>query len=172
MGKEISYSSLSKLLGVANQSTISNYCSYLIDSFLCFLINRYDYSLKKQIFYPKKIYFIDQALAKTVGFRASEDYGRLLENIVLLELKRRDCEIYFHKAKKECDFLVKEGVRIKHAIQVSVHLSSAQVKNREISGLKECYIITESESGKEIIESNGNKYLINIVPIWQWLLQN
>lgn len=181
VGKEITYNSVSKLLGVSSSSTISDYCSYLVDSFLCFLINRYDYSLKKQIFSAKKVYFIDQALAKTVGFRVSEDYGRLLENIVLLELKRRDCEIYFHKAKKECDFLVKEGVQIKQAIQVSLHLNSVQIKNREISGLLEAmetygleegYIITESESGKEIIEFNGSKYLINIVPIWQWLLQN
>jgi uncharacterized protein len=67
------------------------------DSFLCFFINRYDFSLKKQLHYAKKNYFIDQALARTIGFRFSEDRGRILENIVFIELKRRHQEIYFHK---------------------------------------------------------------------------
>src|SRR5690606_20869986 len=97
--KEFTYNSVRKLLGLASSNTVAEYCHYLENSFLCFSINRFSYSLKKQIHYAKKIYFIDQALAECVGFRFSDDNGRTLENIVFLELLRRDREIYFHKEK-------------------------------------------------------------------------
>ena len=64
-------------------------------------------------------------------------------------------EIYFHKDKKECDFLVREGNRIVQAIQVATSLLSPEVKKREIEGLieamraydlQEGIILTENES--------------------------
>jgi predicted AAA+ superfamily ATPase len=180
VSKEITYNSLRKMLGLASASTVSDYCTYLENSFLCFFINRYDYSLKKQLQYAKKVYFIDQALAKTVGFRISEDSGRLLENIVFLELKRRYQEIYFHKANKECDFLVRQNGRISIVMQVCLQLSNPETKRREIAGLTEAlelydlktgYIITEDEENTETITYKNKKYTIQIMPIWKWLLQ-
>jgi predicted AAA+ superfamily ATPase len=110
-----------------------------------------------------------------IGFRVSEDKGRLLENIVFLHLKMQRKEIYFHKDKKECDFILREGNQIIQAIQVATNLSEEGVKNREINGLteamslynlKEGIILTENE--QERIEVDG--FLIIIMPIWKWLL--
>lgn len=53
---------------------------------------------------------IDSALIRMSGFRVSEDRGRLLENGVFLHLRMQSKEIYFHKEKKECDFVVREGI--------------------------------------------------------------
>lgn len=178
--KEFTYNSLKKLLGLATSNTIAEYCHYLEKSYLCFIVNRFSYSLKQQTHYAKKIYFIDQALAESVGFRFSDDNGRTLENIVFLQLIRHNKTIYFHKDKQECDFLVRDGYNITEAIQVTVTLTDEKTKKREINGLLEAMtiyklttglIITENESKIETIEQNGQIYQINIKPCWQWLLE-
>ena len=182
-GKEVT---LSKLLGMINNNgkiiksntTISDYCSYIENSFLCFFVNRYDDNLKAQQQAPRKVYFIDHVLAKILGFRISEDRGRTLENIVFIELKRRGHEIFYYSGVKECDFVVREGSHTRQLIQVCLELYDPSTKAREVSGLLEAMdkfslseglIITENEEGGEMIENNGKKYHIVIKPIWKWL---
>jgi len=175
IGKEFSYTKLGKIVGLSSPHTISNYCNYLEQCYLYFFVNRYSHSLKKQIQYNKKCYMIDPALIRTTGFRVSEDRGRLLENIVFLHLKMQKKEIYFHKDKKECDFIIREGNQITQAIQVVTSLFDAEVKNREVNGLieaidvyglQEGLILTENEH--DTMEVKG--VLIQIIPIWKWLL--
>ena len=79
----------------------------LYEIFLFSELYKFDYSLKGQIGSDKKIYIADVGLANAISFRFSEDQGRILENVVHNELKRRQEEIYFHKQKYECDFLIK-----------------------------------------------------------------
>jgi uncharacterized protein len=55
---------------------------------------------------PKKIYAIDPAIINRLGFNFSENKGRILENIVYLELLRQGKEIFYHSGKKECDFVL------------------------------------------------------------------
>ena len=178
--KEFSYNSLCKVIGVASANTVSDYCHYLEKSFLCFAVNRFSYSAKDQINYAKKIYFVDQAVAEAIGFRFSEDYGRILENIVYLQLKRQGKEIFFHKLKKECDFVIRDGYKIGSAIQVCATLRNQLTYEREINGLLEALevhnlqhglIITEDETDSLNITYNSIEYKINVVPCWQWLLE-
>ncbi len=177
--KTFTYNALAKLIGVGSSNTIAEYCQYLENSFLCFIINRFDYSLKKQIHYPKKIYFVDQGLAQSIGFRFSEESGRTLENIVFLQLLRQHHEIYFHAGKQECDFVIRKGYNIAQAIQVCVSLKDEKTKKREINGLLEAMatyqlsnglIITEDESAEETITHEEQTYHITILPCWKWLL--
>ncbi len=177
--KEFTYNAIRKLLGLASSNTIAEYCHYLENSYLCFTINRFAYSLKAQTHHAKKIYFIDHALAHSVGFRFSDDYGRVLENIVFLQLKRQDKDIYFHKGKSECDFVIRQGHKITAVIQVCMSLKDPATKKREVNGLLEAMqtyeltsglIITDDESGNETIKQDGKNYEINIMPCWQWLL--
>lgn len=182
-GKEVT---LSKLLGMINNNgkiiksntTISDYCSYVENSFMCFFVNRYDDNLKAQQQAPRKIYFVDHVLAKILGFRTSEDRGRTLENIVFIELKRRGHEIFYYNGTKECDFVVREGARTQQVIQVCLELHDSSTNEREESGLIEAMdkfslseglIITENEEGEKIVKKNGKKYHIIIKPIWKWL---
>lgn len=175
IGKEFSYTNLAKIVGLASPHTIGNYCNYLEQCYLCFFINRYSHSLKKQIQYNKKCYMIDPALIRLTGFRVSEDKGRILENVVFMHLRALRKEVYFHKDQKECDFIIREGNRIVEAIQVTTHLSDEDAKEREISGLKEAMttyhlkeglILTENEHAT--IEIDG--FSISVIPIWKWLL--
>lgn len=185
-GKEVT---LSKLLGMINNNgkiiksntTISDYCSYIENSFMCFFVKRYDDNLKAQQQAPRKVYFVDHALAKILGFRTSEDRGRTLENIVFIELKRRGYEIFYYSGAKECDFIVREGSYTQKVIQVCLELYDPLTKEREVSGLVEAMnkfslseglVITENEEGSEIIERAGKKYHILIKPIWKWLRMN
>lgn len=179
--KEFTYNSLRKLLGLASANTVSDYCHFFENSFLCFAINRFSYSLKEQIHYAKKIYFIDQALAEAVGFKFSEDNGRILENIVFLELKRQNKEIYFHKQKKECDFVLRDGYKVSTAIQVCVSLKNNETKKREIEGLLEALvaydldeglIITEDETDLIKIDFQSKQRKIMVLPCWKWLMEN
>ncbi len=175
IGKEFSYTKLGEAIGISSPNTISNYCIYLEQCYLCFFLTRYSHSLKKQIQYNKKCYMIDPALIHTIGFRVSDDKGRILENIVFLHLQMQRKEIYFHKDKKECDFIIRKNNKIVEAIQVSLNLTDEKVKNREIDGLIEAMntygldeglIITENEQDTLEVEN----FKIKIVPIWTWLL--
>jgi predicted AAA+ superfamily ATPase len=186
-GKEVT---LSKLLGMVNNNgkiiksntTISDYCDYIEKSFICFFVNRYDDNLKAQQQAPRKVYFVDHILAKILGFRISEDYGRMLENIVFVELKRRGHDIFYYSGTKECDFIIRKGAYTQQVIQVSIELYDQSTKMREISGLIEAMdkfslsqglIITENEESNEVVEQNGKKYQVIIKPIWKWLrIQN
>ncbi|MCH9611769.1 MAG: hypothetical protein S4CHLAM102_02430 [Chlamydiia bacterium] len=177
VGKEFSYSKLSKTVGTSSSNTISSYCDYLEQCYLFFFLHKYNHSLKKQIISNKKCYMIDTALIRITGFRTSEDRGRILENVVLLNLKRERKEVYFHKESKECDFIIREGNHITQAIQVTVSLSDEQVKNREVSGLVEAMeayhldtglILTEYEEATLEVDNRT----IHILPIWKWLLQS
>lgn len=182
-GKEVT---LSKLLGMINnngeivksRTTISDYCSYIENSFLSFFVNRYDDNLKVQQQSSRKVYFIDHALAKILGFRTSEDRGRMLENIVFIELKRRGYDTFYYKESKECDFVIREGTHTRQVIQVCTELYDPSTKEREISGLVEAmnkfslstgFIITDNEEFTEVLKVDNKQYKIEVVPVWKWL---
>ena len=175
IGKEISFNQLRKLTNLTSATTIREYFEYFENSYLSFLISRYNRSLKKQIYSNKKIYFIDTGMAKILGFRTSEDIGRLLENIVFLHLKQQTKEIYFHKEKHECDFILKSGIQIIQAIQVTHNLQ--ENRKREIDGLLEALkmynleegLILTSDQEEEIVV---DKKTITIKPVWKWVLES
>ncbi len=173
VSKVISFNSIKKLLRVGSSTTVKDYFSYFENSFLIFLVNKFDYSLKKQVYLGKKAYLIDTGLAVNLGFRVSKDIGRLLENLVFIELKRRGKEVYYYSDKNECDFIIKEGTRITEAMQVC-HEFNEENREREISGLLEAMgkfklkqgVILTDDQTEEI--SIGNKR-IKVLPVWRWL---
>jgi predicted AAA+ superfamily ATPase len=168
------YNSLKKSLGLTNAITVKEYISYLGGAYLFFEIPRFDYSLKKQMNSPKKIYIIDTAFSALIGFSLSPNKGRLLENIVFIELKRRDGEVYYYSGKGECDFIIKQGKTISAAIQVSYEINDEN-KGRELDGLLEA--MTEFGLREGIVLTNdqedswnvGEKK-ITVKPVWKWLL--
>ncbi|MFA6306929.1 MAG: ATP-binding protein [Patescibacteria group bacterium] len=174
--KEASYNSLAKILGIKTAATVSEYVSFLQEAYLLFELYKYDYSLKKQYTSNKKIYVIDNGLRNEIAFSVSEDRGRLLENIVFIELKRRGQEAYFFRGKKECDFILLEKNKIKQALQVSLDFNGNN-KKREMDGLLEAMIKFDLPSGviltedqEEEIKISGKK--IKIQPVYRWLVEN
>jgi predicted AAA+ superfamily ATPase len=167
---------LKNVLGFASATSVKNYVSFLEESFLLFEMRKYDASLKKQYVSEKKIYAVDNGLRNAISFSASEDRGRMLENAVYMELRRRGKDVFFFKEKRECDFVVREGIRIAEAIQVCENISDLETKDREVSGLVEAMDVLHLSSGtivtryeEETIKIEGKK--IYIVPAWKWFLE-
>jgi len=108
------------------------------------------------------------------------DMGRLFENSVFLELKRRlsqNHEINYWKNREgiEADFIIREGLKIKEIIQVVYELNDEKTKDREIKGLVSCAkelkikkgtIITKDYETTETID----EIKIEFIPLWKWLL--
>jgi len=173
IGKEISFNSLRKLTNLTSATTVREYFEYLENSYMVFLISRYNTSLKKQIYYNKKVYFIDTAMAKLLGFRTSDDYGRMLENLVFLHLKKLGKEIYFHKEKYECDFVIRKANTIEDAIQVTQSLKDN--REHEINGLVEALNTYKLKEGLLLTVDQEEEFIekdkkIVVKPIWKWLL--
>lgn len=173
-GKLFSYATLQKISGIKSLSSIKDYLGYYEQSYLFFYLKKFDYSVKKQIMNPKKVYAIDPAISNRLGFNFSENKGRILENIVYLDLLRRGKEVYYHAGKNECDFLIKEGLKITEAIQVAWTMDTLN-HQREMKGLQEAMkeyglkqgqIITSDEEG----ELNEDGLQITMLPCWKWLL--
>ncbi len=175
VSKTYSYSTLKQVSGIKSLSMIKNYIEYLKNVFIASTINRFDYSVKKQKVSSSKFYVLDNSFLKTVAFNFSENIGKRLENLVFIELMRRNKEVYYNLNKNECDFIIKEGLKIKHAIQVCLNLN-IETKKREISGLIEALkeynlregLILTLDQEEEIIQ--GDKKII-VKPVWKWLLE-
>ena len=175
VSKIYSYSTLKQVSSIKSLSMINGYIEHLKDSFLAQTINRFDYSLKKQKVSSSKFYVMDNSFLKTIGFNFSENIGKRLENIVFIELIRRGSEVYYHLNKNECDFIVKDGLKIVQAIQVCLDISNPETKKRELDGLtealkeynlKEGLILTNDQ--EEEIKLDGKT--IQVLPVWKWLL--
>jgi predicted AAA+ superfamily ATPase len=92
-----------------------------------------------------------------------------------LALRRQPQEIYFHKGKKECDFILKKGAVITQAIQVCVNLSEEATRLREFEGLLEAMETYGLQSGWILTENDRQDlklegYTLHIRPIWEWLI--
>jgi len=144
-------------------------------------VKRFSYSVKEQEKCPRKVYTEDVGLSNSVGFRFSENAGRLIENLVAIELKRQqnqnpNLEFYYWKHNgSEVDFVIKEGLKVKNLIQVCWRINDFEVKKRELKPLltameklklKKGIIVTGDYENAEKV----NNKIIKYIPVWKWLL--
>jgi len=175
VSNELSIRALSKTIQIKNLSTAKSILDTFEKAFLFFFVNKFDFSIKKQIQNPRKVYCVDNGFVSEVGFSFSENKGRILENLVFIELKRNEKEVYYFAEKGECDFLLRQGVKIVQAIQVCYDFNDKN-KEREIGGLleamdkfklKEGLILTYDQEDELKIKNKK----IKILPVWKWLLE-
>ncbi|MBU0570689.1 MAG: ATP-binding protein [Candidatus Omnitrophica bacterium] len=176
-GTLISYNRLKDMLGLGSSHTVKNFIEYLENTYLINTLPMFSYSVRKQIKNPRKTYAIDIGLLKIASVHFTENKGRFLENLVLIELRRRQKEVYYYKTENglEVDFVIKEGAKISDVIQVTQGLSNKATKEREINSLlgalkelknKEGIILTENDEDEFIVDNKA----IKVVPIYKWLL--
>jgi len=172
-GKPVTYNSLSKLMGFGSPNTVLDYMSFMEQSYLIFQVSRFDYSLRKMLVNPRKIYTIDPGFATVNSLSFSSDQGRKLENTVFLQLRRQFSEIYYFSGNSECDFIVRDPKGRTQAFQVCYELHTDNLQ-REIAGLakaleffkiKEGVIITLDQ--EDWFTQGDNQ--ITAVPAWRWL---
>lgn len=148
------------------------YYKHFLSSMLAFEVRKFSESSYKRLRNPAKIYLVDTGIAKRV---TSADSGRLLENIVFLEFRRRGGEIFYFEEKSECDFIVKDPGGSLSAYQVVWELNEEN-ELREIEGLRDACqslgikkgtILSFDEEG----EREKENISIEIIPVWKWLLK-
>ena len=169
------YNSVAKSVGLKSSETVKDYISYLEETYLVGLLPKYDVKVGEQIKSPKKIYFIDNALVGIIGFSFSGNEGSRLENAVYIELRRRGKELFYHNDGNECDFIVREGLRITEAYQVCVSMQEEKTRQRELEGIRsamkayslsEGYIITREETEDVKVEEG----VVHLVSFARWIL--
>ncbi|HLB42471.1 MAG TPA: ATP-binding protein [Gammaproteobacteria bacterium] len=180
-GALISYSKLTSMLQLGSINTVKNYLHYLENAYLIFTVDKFSFSVGDQAVSQKKVYGIDTGLIEIIGFQFSKNIGKYLENIVYLELRRRNRyfnSIYYYKTKNNCevDFCLREGKNVTALIQVTEHLDSAKIREREIRSLiiameelnlQESWIISLDHTETIHIA----KKTIYCIPVWDWLLR-
>ena len=155
-------------------TSVRDYLGFLREAYLVFEIFRYDYSLKKQHVNEKKCCAVDNGMRNAVAFRFSEDRGRLLENLVFIELSRRGESVYFFKDSGECDFIIEDRGKIISAVQVCFNLV-LENRERELSGLVKTTQAFHLDEGVILTYNQEETILyegvsIRIEPAWMWLL--
>ncbi|GAB6286465.1 MAG: ATP-binding protein [Methanoregula sp.] len=137
-------------------------------------------SIRDRSQYPRKAYCIDPGFY--YAMTGKTDWGRLYENIALLELRRRAQglqEICYWKNRQgfEIDFVVLEGTSIVEAIQVVYDLHDEDTEKREIRALLACkkdlqppvtYVLTRDVSETKTYDGID----VTFIPLMDWLLQS
>ncbi len=175
VGSSVSATNIANVLtGKGNKITnksISTYINTLVESYLFYKANRYDIKGKQHLSTQEKYYMVDLGLRNALlGKNRSTDRGHLLENVVYLELIRRNNQVWVGKIDTlEVDFVVRTPEGYTHYIQVAQTLQNPETLARElnpfnkISDHHEKMLITmDYETGSH----NGVKQ-VNVI---DWLL--
>lgn len=177
----MTFNSCAKFLDLS-VDTVEKFSGYLQNAYLFFMTRRYSHKFKEQEKSPRKLYCIDNGLSNAIGFSASPNRGRLLEQAVFQELTRRqlnhsNAQIFYWKDtdQKEVDFVVKENVNVTQLIQVCADPLDPRTRKRELRALlkamnelkvAEGLIVTMDDSGTETVEGKN----ITSIPFQKWLL--
>lgn len=167
---------------IGSVHTVQKFCKYLTESYLFFFLSRYNNKLKIMKKAPQKVYVIDNGFVAAQSFELSENRGRLLENLVFIELLRRGYNtqqtLFYYRTRndKEIDFVCRNITQIEKLIQVSYDLQHPKTYNREISALIEASgelkcsnLLILTWDDERTVKENGVS--ISIIPVWKWLLK-
>lgn len=152
-----------------DMNTVYNYLNALEGAFILYRTPRYDIKGKEILKTQEKFYLSDVGLLyATMGFRDTKING-VLENIVFLELKRRDYQVYVGKIDlKEIDFIAeKQGKKV--YVQVAYKLESESTVKREFSeliGIEDQhpkYVVTMDDFWRESIEGVKHLYITDFL---------
>lgn len=150
------------------KSTIYNYLEYLQNAYILSKVTREDLTSKKEISGSEKFYIMDQGFYKSQLEEKQLNIGRILENIIYLELLRNDCKVTVGTINNyEIDFVCKKDNK-KFYIQVAYHLYDEKIIDREFRPLKQVddnypkYVLTmdrQDYSRDGIVHMNIIKFL-------------
>ncbi len=182
IGNLITFNSLKKILELSTD-TIEKFSYFFTQANLIFFLKKFSFKTKEQEKSPRKVYAIDLGLANAIGFRFSQRKGFAFENLVALELKRKQnddplLEVYYWRDERgeEVDFVLKRNLQVKECIQVSAVEMEKEIPERETKSILKCaeklkcsnlLIITSDYEGEKKIKNK----LIKFIPLWKWLLK-
>ena len=116
--------------------TIEKYLSALCQSFILYPAKRYNIKGRQLLKTMEKYYLVDVALRTTLLGSANADFGRILENVVYLELLRRYPNVYIGKTDAfEIDFVAVNMQEVAY-YQVAATVRDEATLERELHPLK------------------------------------
>lgn len=176
-----SYNHIKDSLNFNSVATVQKFLGYLEEPYLFMHLTRYNNKVINQQKSAQKIYVIDNGFIKARSFELSLNYGRLLENLVFIELLRRGyrpgLDLFYYRTRndKEIDFLIRKGHQIEQLIQVCYNFEQLKVIKRETNALTEAAkelnctnLLILTWDKEDIIEMDDLK--IKLLPAWKWLL--
>ncbi|OGU65892.1 MAG: AAA family ATPase [Ignavibacteria bacterium RBG_16_36_9] len=176
IGKEFSFQKLRKMYDLGSVNTVIALIGYYEDSYLLFTVPQFDFSLRSRLVNAKKVYAIDTGLIRANSVSFSQDRGRMLENIVFIQLKRIGREVFYFKKNNECDFIARDANKNLELFQVCFELNEDN-KDREINGMLAAMEYTKLKTGtiltlNQTDELDFDNKKIIVMPVWQWLIQS
>lgn len=176
------YNSLSSQGIKVSKNTLYDYLTYLEDAYVVLPVKRFSYSQRKIEQSLPKTYLMDNGYILQHRFRPTDDTGRLMENVVAVELFRRKkhdprYQVFYWKNPQgvEVDFIVVKNNKSYDLIQVAYDIDKKDTLDREINALlkasdsiniKNLYLISW-DTEKQI---SMNEKKIDVIPLWKWLL--
>jgi len=163
-----------------SKDSLYSFADYAEEAWFSFRMSRFDYSFVNREMSEKKQYIIDNGFLSSLTWQFSENRGTLLENAVFLHLRRKyGKDIFFHRGKHECDFVLFDRDKPVDLIQVSYDISDRETMARELKGLDSAAayfgldkgrIITFDTEADPVITAGG--VTAEIAPAWKWLLDD
>ena len=163
--------------GIAcGKNTLYEFLEHLSDAYLFYPVTIYSPSERARRINPRKVYAIDTGLLTAFTNRPGSDRGRLLENAVFMELRRRYRTIEYYRTEQgfEVDFISTADNGDRFLNQVSMELNAPATRKREIraltaamkeTGIQPGTIITLEDEGR--IETDYG--MIEVIPAWFWM---
>jgi hypothetical protein len=175
IGKPFSGNSIRKIFQISSSSSMMDYLSYFNDAYLFFYLPKFSYSHKVQLVNPKKVYCIDNGFVDINSVSFNDDNGRLLENMVYMQLRRITHEIFYFSEKRECDFIVFQNGKLHNLYQVSWQLDNNNM-DRELAGLIEAMDYLGKKNAKIITFDQSDTFIIDgktivALPFHEWATQ-
>ncbi len=183
-GGVYSYRRLAQATGCRSVHTLKKYVGYLEQAFLLFTLPAFSYKPREQAASLKKAYAVDNGLIAAAGFHSSANHGRLMENLVAIQLFRQqlagEMKIFYwaDPQKAEVDFVVFRNNRVEQLIQVCVDAEDSKTEEREVRGLlkasralgcNDLLLLTGSMHGERRETWHGMSGTIRRMPIAEWL---
>ncbi len=174
IGERFSYNQAAQDLD-ASINTIRDYVAALEASGLFILID--EASSAKNSTTQSKVHVVDNGLARALNLGLELGLAEnLIENTILFELKQSSIEVHYHKAKRECDFVIKRdsGVELLQVIESALSLrkvdSDIRIKGlieaREMFNTNKAVVVTADGSNLVLASQAGD---IALMPVWEWI---
>lgn len=182
IGNMVSAKSIADALNIGNKNheedinhnTVQRYLQYLCESYILYKADRYDIKGKKLLKTQDKYYTVDLGFRNfLLGNKADTDLGHRLENIVYLELRRRNRGDIFvgKKDENEIDFVVQNVSGEREYYQVAYTVHNSETLKREIEPLQKI----KDNYQKFIISTDYDNSIyegIRKINVIDWLLKN
>jgi len=175
-----SFNQLKADLNFSSVSTVQKFVGYLSEPYLFLNLTRYNTKIKLQQKSPKKSYVIDNGFIQARSFELSPNNGRLFENLVFIELLRRNYKpefnLFYYKTRNYSliDFVCRKGHQVEQLIQVSYDITNPRTLKRELDALIEAADELNCENlllitwdKEEVIKKNELE--IKLLPASKWL---